>query len=128
VEITSRIDENLPSLYLNRDLFSWVIENLIKNAADALEGEGGKIHITADLANSKQIHIEIQDNGKGIASRERKNIFKPGYSTKKRGWGLGLSLAKRIIEDYHGGTIQLKESQLGEGTKFRITLEARNNN
>ncbi|MCK5453663.1 MAG: sensor histidine kinase, partial [Calditrichia bacterium] len=112
----------------NRDLFSWVIENLIKNAADALGGEGGKIHIAADFINAKQIYIDIQDNGKGIASRERKNIFKPGYSTKKRGWGLGLSLAKRIIEDYHGGTIQLKESQPREGTKFRITLEISNNN
>lgn len=128
VEITSRIDDNIPPLYLNRDLFSWVIENLIKNAADALGGEGGKIHIAVDFINDKQIYIDIQDNGKGIASRERKNIFKPGYSTKKRGWGLGLSLAKRIIEDYHGGTIQLKESQPREGTKFRITLEISNNN
>jgi len=128
VGITSRIEEKIPPLYLNRDLFSWVIENLIKNAADALKSEGGKIHIAVDFVNDKQIYIDIQDNGKGIASRERKNIFKPGYSTKKRGWGLGLSLAKRIIEDYHGGSIQLKDSQPGEGTTFRITLEIKNNN
>jgi sensor histidine kinase YesM len=127
VEISSLIGDKIPPIYLNRDLFSWVIENLIKNAADALEGEGGKIQITADLLNDKQIYIDVQDNGRGIASRQKKNVFKPGYSTKKRGWGLGLSLAKRIIEDYHGGTIQLKESQPGEGTKFRITLEIINN-
>jgi sensor histidine kinase YesM len=127
VEISSLIDDKIPPVYLNRDLFSWVIENLIKNAADALEGEGGKIQITADLVNDKQIYIDVQDNGRGIPSRQKKNIFKPGYSTKKRGWGLGLSLAKRIIEDYHGGTIQLKESQPREGTKFRIILEVGNN-
>jgi len=127
VEITSRVDNKIPPLYLNRDLFSWVIENLIKNAADALNGEGGKIHIAADFVNDKQVYIDIQDNGKGIASRERKDIFKPGYSTKKRGWGLGLSLAKRIIEDYHGGSIQLKESQPGEGATFRIIIDVKNN-
>jgi NtrC-family two-component system sensor histidine kinase KinB len=127
VEIGQRINAKIPALLLNRDLFSWVIENLLKNAADALESQGGQIHITADFLNEKQVYIDVQDNGKGVIPREKKNIFKPGYSTKKRGWGLGLSLAKRIIEDYHGGSIQLKESQPRGGATFRIILDINNN-
>ncbi|UCF65275.1 MAG: HAMP domain-containing histidine kinase [bacterium] len=127
VEISQRINAKIPDLMLNRDLFSWVIENLLKNAADALEGQGGKIHISADFLSEKQVFIDVQDNGKGVIPREKKNIFKPGYSTKKRGWGLGLSLAKRIIEDYHGGSIQLKESQPQGGATFRIILDINNN-
>ena len=111
---------------LNRDLFSWVIENLLKNAADAIGDPGGKIEITGDFLNQKQIFIDVKDTRRGIISRERKNIFRPGYSTKKRGWGLGLSLAKRIIEDYHGGSIQLKESQPNIGSTFRIILDIKN--
>jgi hypothetical protein len=122
IEISKHINPALPPLLLNRDLFSWVIENLIKNALDALEGNGGYINIYADFLGDKQIYIDVQDSGKGIASREKKNIFKPGYSSKKRGWGLGLSLTKRIIEDYHGGSIILKDSQPNVGSTFRILL------
>ncbi len=108
---------------INAELFEWVIENLIKNAIDAIDDKKGKIDITLDRLNDgQQVYIDISDNGKGIMPRDRKNVFKPGFSTKKRGWGLGLSLAKRIIEDYHGGKLYVKESRLGEGTTFRIVL------
>jgi hypothetical protein len=123
VKLDTRLNPNLPPLMLNRDLFSWVLENLIKNAIDALGGKGGSILISSDLLNEKRVYIDVQDSGKGMSSREKKNIFKPGYSSKKRGWGLGLSLSKRIIEDYHGGSIDLKESQADVGSTFRIILE-----
>ena len=112
-----------PDVKINIDLFEWVIENLIKNAIDAIDGKQGKIELTLDYINSgPEIYIDVSDNGKGISSRDKKNVFKPGFSTKKRGWGLGLSLAKRIVEDYHGGKLFVKDSRLGEGTVFRITL------
>lgn len=126
VEISSYINPKIPKIQLNRDLISWVLENLIKNAADALEGNGGKINLVCDFLGEEQVFIDIHDNGKGISSRQRKNIFNPGYSTKKRGWGLGLSLAKRIVEDYHGGKIQLKESEPSVGSTFRMILNVKN--
>ncbi len=126
VQISKHVRQELPPILLNRDLFSWVMENLVKNALDALEGKGGNINIFADYLGEKQVYVDVQDSGRGILSREKKNIFKPGYSTKKRGWGLGLSLAKRIIEDYHGGRIELKESQPGTGSIFRIILDIKN--
>ncbi len=110
---------------LNADLFSWVLENLIKNALDALENKGGVIRIKTGMVGEKRIFIDICDNGKGISGKDRKDVFKPGFSTKKRGWGLGLSLAKRIIEEYHGGKIYLKESSSGKGSTFRIVLKNR---
>ena len=109
---------------LNTELFEWVIENLLKNALDAIEVDEGVIHMNV-YTQGERIHIDIQDNGKGIDRRQWRNIFRPGYSTKKRGWGLGLSLAKRIVEDYHGGTLQLVQSKINEGTLFRISLPQR---
>jgi signal transduction histidine kinase len=107
---------------MNGELFEWVLENLIKNALDAIEIQAGKINI--DIVESKKnVEIEVSDNGKGIDIRRRKDVFRPGYSTKKRGWGLGLSLSKRIIEGYHGGKIFVKNSVPGEGTTFKILLE-----
>ncbi len=106
---------------INSELFEWVIENLIKNALDAIENKKGKIEINIKEAK-KFIEIEISDNGKGIDMKRRKDIFRPGYSTKRRGWGLGLSLSRRIIEDYHGGKIFVKNSTPGEGTTFKILL------
>lgn len=107
---------------MNGELFEWVLENLIKNALDAIEIQAGKINI--DIVESKKnVEIEVSDNGKGIDIRRRKDVFRPGYSTKKRGWGLGLSLSKRIIEGYHGGKIFVKNSAPGEGTTFKILLE-----
>ncbi|MDZ7343299.1 MAG: ATP-binding protein [candidate division KSB1 bacterium] len=109
---------------INRDLFEWVIENLIKNSLDAIEKPIGEITIELQPApnNRYNIMLDLRDNGRGIDPTIRKNIFKPGFSTKKRGWGLGLSLAKRIIEDYHHGKLFLKETRLGEGSTMRILL------
>ncbi len=105
---------------LNRPLFEWVIENIVKNAVDAMEGEGRlDVHISE---KGKEIFIDIKDNGKGIPSGDFKRIFRPGFTTKTRGWGLGLSLAKRIIEQYHKGKIFVKNSEVGVGTTFRISL------
>ena len=101
-------------------LFAWVIENLLKNALDAIGGSG-----TIDIYVSKQgkqTFVDIKDSGKGIPPGKLKTVFRPGYSTKKRGWGLGLSLAQRIIEEFHKGKIFVKESQVGKGTTFRILL------
>lgn len=105
---------------LNAPLFNWVTENLMRNALDAMGGTG---KISAKVTEEKGfIIIDISDTGKGIPSNKLKTVFKPGYSTKKRGWGLGLSLAKRIIESYHSGKIFVKKSQLEEGTTFNIKL------
>jgi signal transduction histidine kinase len=101
-------------------LFDWVIENLLKNALDAMEGKGT---ITVTIQNlEKEILIDVADTGKGIAARNLQKVFKPGFTTKKRGWGLGLSLSKRIIEQYHKGQLFVRHSDLGKGTIFRIAL------
>ncbi len=105
---------------LNKPLFEWVIENLCKNAIDAMEGTG-KISIRV-LREKNNVIIDLHDTGKGIPKSKFKTVFKPGYTTKKRGWGLGLSLVKRIIESYHKGKIFVKESETGKGTTFRIVL------
>ena len=108
-----------------KPLFEWVIENLCKNAIDSMEGKG---EITLSLTKQdNKVHLDITDTGKGIDRRHFKTIFKPGYTSKKRGWGLGLSLAKRIIEDYHRGKLFVKQSQIGVGSTFRITLEQAKN-
>jgi hypothetical protein len=107
---------------INSELFGWVIENLIKNALDAIEGTTGKIEISVKEARNR-VEVEVTDSGKGIEMKRRKDVFRPGYSTKKRGWGLGLSLSKRIIEGYHGGKIFVKNSKPGEGTTFKIILK-----
>lgn len=107
---------------LNAELFEWVIENLVKNALDAIDHKQGKIDISIREMR-KEIEIEVSDNGKGIDLKRRKDIFRPGYSTKRRGWGLGLSLSKRIIEVYHKGKIFVKSSVIGEGTTFKIILK-----
>ena len=105
---------------LNQELVSWVIENLITNAIDAMQGKGSvAINISSD---AKRIKILVADTGKGMTKSQFKQIFKPGYTTKKRGWGLGLSLSKRIIEDYHKGKIFVKKSEIGKGTVFQVTL------
>ena len=109
-------------IQVNRHLFSWVLENLIRNSLDALDGAGT---ISATVNQSKQwITIDLSDTGKGIAASRHKEVFRPGYSTKQRGWGLGLSLAKRIIEEYHSGKIFVKNSKVNEGTTFSILLPA----
>ena len=106
----------------NASLFEWVIENLCKNAVDAMEGEG-TITLHLEKADDKAI-VEVADTGKGIKKKDLRNVFTPGFTTKKRGWGLGLSLAKRIVEEYHKGKIFVKNSEIGKGTTFRIELQA----
>ena len=101
-------------------LFDWVIENLLKNALDAMEGKGSITVTMQDL--EKEILIDVADTGKGIAAKNWEKVFKPGFTTKKRGWGLGLSLSRRIIEKYHHGSIYVKHSEVGKGTTFRIVL------
>lgn len=110
---------------MSPSLFEWVIENLCKNAVDAMGGVVGKIKISA-FRESKKIVIEVSDTGKGIKKKDIKNVFRPGFTTKRRGWGLGLSLAKRIIEEYHNGKIFVKDSEKDKGTTFRIELKASN--
>lgn len=109
-------------LRLNASLFEWVIENLSKNAVDAMGGEAGTIILHVEETSEKAI-IEVSDTGKGIKKRDLPNVFRPGFTTKKRGWGLGLSLAKRIVEEYHHGRIFVKSSEVGKGTVFRIELK-----
>ena len=106
---------------LNASLFEWVIENLCKNAVDAMGGDGGKITITTGTS-PRGVWIEVADTGKGIPKKDVGNVFRPGFTTKRRGWGLGLSLAKRIVEEYHHGRIYVKSSEPGVGTVFRIEL------
>lgn len=121
VELTVTGNQTCCAL-MNGELFEWVLENLIKNALDAMDSKAGKINIEI-IEGKKNIEIEVSDNGKGIDLRRRKDVFRPGYSTKKRGWGLGLSLSKRIVEVYHGGKIFVKSSAPGEGTTFKILLK-----
>lgn len=107
---------------LNASLFAWVIENIVKNAVDAMEGQG---RITFALEQKgKFIFLDISDTGKGIPRSKQKTVFSPGFTTKQRGWGLGLSLAKRIVEQYHRGKIFVKASEIGKGTTFRIVLRS----
>lgn len=106
---------------INRELFEWVIENLIKNALDAIEDGAGKISFTLSQRGNA-VYVDVTDTGKGIDLAYKKDIFRPGFSTKRRGWGLGLSLSKRIIESYHKGKLVVKESRPGKGTTFRIKL------
>ncbi len=122
ITINQNQDSNIRAM-INTPLFSWVIENIFKNAVDAMDGKG---KITVDIYNEIQdVYIDITDTGKGIPSASHKTIFHPGYTTKKRGWGLGLSLAKRIIETYHSGKIFIKRSEPGKGTTFRIVLKSK---
>ena len=105
---------------INNQLFDWVLENLLKNALDAMDGTGEiDLEVSSD---SNSVHIDITDSGKGIPKNKFETIFEPGYSTKRRGWGLGLSLTKRIVEEYHNGKIIVRSSEIGKGTTFRISL------
>ncbi|MCK4530832.1 MAG: HAMP domain-containing histidine kinase, partial [Candidatus Marinimicrobia bacterium] len=108
----------------NPELIEWALENLIKNGVDALEGKQGNIHVRFQQSGTSMI-IEVEDSGKGIPDNQWKTIFKPGFSTKKRGWGMGLSLTKRIIEEYHKGKIFVLHSKEGKGTCIRIVLKAK---
>ena len=107
---------------MNASLFEWVIENLCKNAVDAMEGQPGRIDLWL-LEEDDVVAVEVVDTGKGIKKKNIGNVFRPGFTTKQRGWGLGLSLAKRIVEEYHHGRIFVKQSEVGRGTTFRIEMK-----
>ncbi|MDW3649756.1 MAG: HAMP domain-containing sensor histidine kinase [Bacteroidia bacterium] len=109
------------TLHVNPQLFDWVIENLLKNALDAMQAKGGEITLNAG-EQGKYFYIDVIDTGKGIPKGNFKKVFEPGFTTKKRGWGLGLSLTKRIVENYHKGKIFVKTSELEKGTTFRVLL------
>lgn len=120
VKITVEAPGQPVMVLMNDSLFAWVVENLCKNAVDAMGGQGDiRFHIEE---KAKKVYIDVSDTGKGILKSKFKTVFNPGYTTKKRGWGLGLSLVKRIIESYHGGKIYVKNSEIGKGTTFRIEL------
>tara|TARA_B100001559_G_C16495684_1_gene620623 strand:- start:2790 stop:3182 length:393 start_codon:yes stop_codon:yes gene_type:complete len=119
INIENQLDSNI-KIRANGVLISWAIENVIKNAIDALENEG-IIALTSKI-DKKNIYIKIEDSGKGILRKDWKNIFRPGFSTKEQGWGLGLSLTSRIIKDIHGGDIYVSKSQPGKGSIIEISL------
>ena len=121
VNISLHAMDDFIRVVVNQQLFEWVFENLCKNAVDAMEGEG-RIDITATNRGNRVI-IDVTDTGKGIERGNIKNVFRPGFTTKRRGWGLGLSLARRIIEEYHHGKIYVLRSEIGKGTTFRIEIE-----
>lgn len=121
VVIRCQLPDHDVMVNINAALFEWVIENLCKNAVDAMNGGPGTISI-AVMETGQKVAIDVADTGKGISKKNIKNVFRPGFTTKKRGWGLGLSLAKRIIEEYHKGRIFVKSSEVGVGTTFRIEL------
>lgn len=114
----------VPDIRMNTELLGWVLENLVKNGLDAMERPDGMIRIGTSRAGKRgnAVRIDVEDNGRGIPSQHIRDVFLPGWSTKKRGWGLGLALAKRIVEQYHGGKLWVERSRLGEGTVFSILL------
>ena len=120
IRIVTDFSDDLPPVRLNEPLFAWVVENLCKNAADAMDGAGT---ITVKTSRQKDnVLVDVSDTGRGIAKNRFRTVFRPGYTTKSRGWGLGLSLSKRIIETYHKGRIYVLQSEAGKGTTFRIEL------
>ena len=109
----------------NTELLNWAFENLIKNSLSAIDSDNGRINVTGAMSKDfRHIVFDFKDNGRGIPLKSQKKVMKPGFTTRKRGWGLGLSLVKRIIEDYHNGKVFLMESRVGEGTTFRVILPA----
>ena len=120
IELEAAYDAD-PLVGVNVELFGWVLENLIRNSIDAMRSSGGHIRITCSETPS-WVNIDVEDNGIGIPPRHRKQVFRPGFTTKKRGWGLGLSLSRRIIEEYHGGKLSVKDTAQGRGTTMRISL------
>ncbi len=121
VQMIRHLPDHEVIVKMNASLFEWVVENLCKNAVDAMEGKGTITLALFDEAH--QVVIEVQDTGKGIKKKDLNSVFTPGFTTKKRGWGLGLSLAKRIVEEYHKGRIFVKQSEPGKGTTFRIEMK-----
>ena len=124
IEMKTELPNEDVIINMNASLFEWVIENLCKNAVDAMGGKLGSITLRLEETDKRAI-VEVSDTGKGIKKKDISNVFRPGFTTKKRGWGLGLSLAKRIVEEYHHGKIYVKNSEIGKGTTFSIELRKR---
>ena len=125
-KVKMSVSSQLPAhqtIKMNKLLFEWVIENICKNAVDAMKGVG-ELRLNIIALPRQEVAIDITDTGKGISKANMQKVFNPGYSTKKRGWGLGLTLAKRIVEEYHNGRLYVKSSEVGKGTTFRIVLNA----
>ena len=121
IEMKTELPKEDVIININASLFEWVIEKLCKNAVDAMGGKLGSITLRLEETDKRAI-VEVSDTGKGIKKKDISNVFRPGFTTKKRGWGLGLSLAKRIVEEYHHGKIYVQSSEVGKGTTFRIEL------
>ncbi|MDG1870670.1 MAG: ATP-binding protein, partial [Flavobacterium sp.] len=121
IEFTFTAPKNPINVLLNSSLHSWTIENLVKNAIDAMKGKG-KLGLNIEQDNHF-VKINIIDTGSGIQKSQFKTIFEPGFTTKKRGWGLGLSLTKRIVEEYHGGKIKVLQSEIGKGTTIQVAIK-----
>ena len=124
IEMKTELPNEDVIINMNVSLFEWAIENLCMHAVDAMEGKLGSITLRLEETDKRAI-VEVSDTGKGIKKKDISNVFRPGFTTKKRGWGLGLSLAKRIVEEYHHGKIYVKSSEVGKGTTFRIELRKR---
>jgi NtrC-family two-component system sensor histidine kinase KinB len=123
VQLLSSYDPNVPPINVNAELMGWVVENLIKNALDATDTKSGRIDVAIRRRpESETVEISVRDNGKGIAPADQKRIFEPGFTTRQRGWGLGLTLARRIVEEYHGGRIELRSSAPGQGSEFVVSF------
>ncbi len=122
MSVTNQLPAN-QTVKINKLLFEWVIENICKNAVDAMKGTG-ELRLNMLSLPQHEVAIDITDTGKGISKKNMQKVFNPGYSTKQRGWGLGLTLAKRIVEEYHNGRLFVKSSEVGKGTTFRIVLNA----
>ena len=122
VEIVERYDD-VPLVDVNRELVEWVIENLVKNSLEALPPEGGRIEITTEHSpKDGLVRLLVTDDGRGMTLADRRRVFLPGFSTKRKGWGLGLALARRIVEEYHKGRLYVGWSEVGKGTTFVICL------
>ena len=120
IEIRERYDE-VPPINLNRELLEWAVENLISNALSALDKKPGVIEVSLERrAQTEEVEIVVTDNGRGMSREEQRKAFEPGYTTKRRGWGLGLALARRVVEEYHAGRIGIRHSAPGEGTAMVI--------
>lgn len=123
LRIEEKFDTDVPPVNVNAELIGWVIENLVKNAIDASDARTGRIDVTIHRRpESETVEISIKDNGRGISPADQKRIFAPGYTTRARGWGLGLTLARRIVEEYHGGRLELRSSVPGKGTEFVVSF------
>jgi signal transduction histidine kinase len=120
VDLQMDVAPDLPPVHGNAVLLEWALENLVKNALDALAGVGGQIRVEAESTSSRRLDIRVVDTGPGVALEIRKRLFEPGVTTKRNGWGVGLSLARRIVEDVHGGRLELESSD--RGASFLMTL------